>query len=380
MKTICFFVISDGIGGAENVVLKLISGIDRRKFNPICIVNDEIAGQFSPLQLGIPVLNIGRLYQSNRLANRICHAIQPVFDIIKIKLFLRRKIVHGFLRLHACRTINSHLMYDLYVCDLLTTLDPEIRIIYTMHALLNLDGNLKRYVHGHKYFLELISRCAAIVCVSIPIRRMLQLKLRNYSGEVLCISNGVDTDYLKSVGLEARTDDRVVLTFCGGDKEVKGGDILRGAFDILSSKGLMGRFVVNILGPVFPKSVWYDRACPYADSIRVHGFMKKDGLYFAIKNSDLVVMPSRTEGHPIIALETLSLGVPLLGSNIDAFDGILPSAFRFANTPLDLAVMLECFLVDEDFRSAAKDYAQNFKCDDWREVSRKYDQVFAAGE
>jgi glycosyltransferase involved in cell wall biosynthesis len=50
--------------------------------------------------------------------------------------------------------------------------------------------------------------------------------------------------------------------------------------------------------------------------------------------SDLFVMPSRHEGVPLVMLEALSHGIPILGSQIDVFQEYLPDACRtdFATT------------------------------------------------
>ena len=53
--------------------------------------------------------------------------------------------------------------------------------------------------------------------------------------------------------------------------------------------------------------------------------------------ADVVLMPSRFEGVPLSMLEAMSLGVPVLGSNIDVFREYLPpdNVIDFEATSLD---------------------------------------------
>jgi glycosyltransferase involved in cell wall biosynthesis len=53
--------------------------------------------------------------------------------------------------------------------------------------------------------------------------------------------------------------------------------------------------------------------------------------------ADLLLMPSRWEGVPLVMLEAMTYGVPILGSNIDVFRDYLSPANRIDFAAEDLA-------------------------------------------
>src|SRR6202012_2791185 len=55
---------------------------------------------------------------------------------------------------------------------------------------------------------------------------------------------------------------------------------------------------------------------------RIVPWSSDPGLYMAA--SDVLLLPSRFEGVPLIMLEALRAGIPVLASRIDAFEEYLP--------------------------------------------------------
>jgi glycosyltransferase involved in cell wall biosynthesis len=69
--------------------------------------------------------------------------------------------------------------------------------------------------------------------------------------------------------------------------------------------------------------------------------------------ADLLLMPSRWEGVPLVMLEAMTYGVPILGSGIDVFRDYLPAANRIDFAAADLA--------DAMARTIAPDHAAAFR-------------------
>lgn len=62
-----------------------------------------------------------------------------------------------------------------------------------------------------------------------------------------------------------------------------------------------------------------------------------DSPYAILAAADLLLMPSRWEGVPLVMLEAMAYGVPILASEIDVFQHYLPQANRIDFASADLA-------------------------------------------
>lgn len=67
-------------------------------------------------------------------------------------------------------------------------------------------------------------------------------------------------------------------------------------------------------------------AAASAGGIDLVSWSDQPGLYVAA--ADVLMLPSRWEGVPLVMLEAMTLGVPVLGSQIDVFETMLPPANR----------------------------------------------------
>jgi glycosyltransferase involved in cell wall biosynthesis len=62
-----------------------------------------------------------------------------------------------------------------------------------------------------------------------------------------------------------------------------------------------------------------------------------DSPHAILAASDVMLMPSRWEGVPLVMLEAMTYGIPILGSDIDVFRDFLPAANRIDFAHADLA-------------------------------------------
>lgn len=378
MKTVCFLVISDGIGGAEHVVEKIVSRLDSQKFRAILVLNSEIAPYFRRQVPAAQILDVGRIYPASRIAASLIFHAQRLFDPLKLRLQAKLGQIEEFLAKHDCQTLSVHLMYDLYLAVQLKSRQPHLRLVYSIHGLLSLDPDAARYVHSHHQFAALLKQCDQLVCVSLHIQKVLLEVMPEAQAKSMVIENGIDRAYLASFRADRnpRRSERngPLVLFCGGDKEVKGGAILQQALDSICSAPSTFKF--RILGPISHDSVWYALAAKFPGAIEVLGFQAKEVLYQEIANADLVLMPSLSEGHPIIALEALSLGVPVFASDIPAFQHLLPENQRFALTVEGMLAVLHRIATDSTCMQIADSHAASFHAQDWMEVVSRYEALF----
>lgn len=88
------------------------------------------------------------------------------------------------------------------------------------------------------------------------------------------------------------------------------------------------------------------------DRIRFSGFLKEDETLFAIAESDILILPSFMEGLPVVLIEALALGKPVVASRVAGIPELIEhgqSGLLF--TPSDLTALEEAItqiLFDSD--------------------------------
>ncbi|WP_260928039.1 glycosyltransferase family 4 protein [Novosphingobium sp. 9] len=89
-----------------------------------------------------------------------------------------------------------------------------------------------------------------------------------------------------------------------------------------------------------------DEACrelavELAGRVDIRGLTWTDNPHSVLAAADLMLMPSRWEGVPLVMLEAMTYGVPILASDIDVFRDYLPDACRMDFAADDLASAMD---------------------------------------
>ncbi|MFM0155325.1 glycosyltransferase [Paraburkholderia sediminicola] len=117
------------------------------------------------------------------------------------------------------------------------------------------------------------------------------------------------------VETESDATSQLKLLFIGRFDEQKGLDLLFREFEALPP----GRVSLAVVGAkVLPGG-----NTEFPRDVVMHGWVPRDRLSDLIAQADAVIMPSRWEGMPLVALEVLRAGRPILASNIGPFPHIL---------------------------------------------------------
>jgi glycosyltransferase involved in cell wall biosynthesis len=104
-------------------------------------------------------------------------------------------------------------------------------------------------------------------------------------------------------------------------------------------------------------------AAGLASRICFLGDLPREQCYSLLRGAHFAVLPSRTEGHPIVAIEARAAGTPLLGSNIPGIarvveDGRTGLLFEQGNAS-ELAQLIDMLCQDEAKRKQLSDGARN---------------------
>lgn len=169
----------------------------------------------------------------------------------------------------------------------------------------------------------------------LELRRRYQMRQSRHQA---LIPNGIlfDKAYRldrSAVGRLVGTDpDRLLLCFAGRFAHEKGFDILISAMEKLPVT-LLNRLEVHAFGQGKELSGYITQVELRGLPIYFHAPVYRISTMFS--GFDAVVMPSRHEGMPLVAIESLAAGVPLIASTAPGLDEMLPPGWPLSVPPED---------------------------------------------
>lgn len=343
------------IWASEAVIHRDLSG---RYWTPYPLYNSQIAAireQFGPLRLSV------RCEPRNATDSE---AIWLEDAAVSVSPLPRYRGVAGFVRSlpSLCRQIHR----EMRSADALTVRLPgPIGSIHALSAMLqgkpfsihmvgDPDEVLKS--EGFSFYEKLLCRplvwltrwlCKRAAACAYVTDELLQRRYPAGRGvPTVAISNVVlqQEDFVSQPLTAPRDPAR--LCFCGSlEQHYKGLDILLDALVILCDANVPVR--LNVLGSGRYLSYYEGGAGPrgLSDTVKFHGSIPRDRVLSLFRDSDMFIMPSRTEGLPRAMIEAMAQGLPCIGTNIGGIPELLDEA---ALVPVDdataLAERIEAFL------------------------------------
>lgn len=327
---------SEGLYGAEIVLLSLVKEQLEQGLSPLILSAGTLGQEEKPLEIearkrGLPVK---------------AWRMKPGLNLKGMKQIIDFSGEHKFDLLH------SHGYKFNVLIALQSKKARRMPWIVTMHGYLQHPFPSKGWFYNSLDRL-LISRADGIAVVSEKLIKSLILKPKNLLLEV--ISNGVvfsdqTVTSLLDPEIESFFDSKSqVVIVVGRLSYEKGLDILlKTMLPLLVEKQDVGLLILGE-GPErrFIESFVDDNAL--AAQVFIAGYRRNAVAY--IKRSDLLVIPSRTEGLPITLLEAMTVEVPVVATNVGAIPIVLNDgefgALIEAGDYQGLQVAIEAALVDE---------------------------------
>jgi glycosyltransferase involved in cell wall biosynthesis len=327
-----------GMGGAERLVVDLVTRGDRRRFEyEVAYVLEAQHALVHELEVaGVAVHGLGA---------RASWDVRWLWGLRRLLLSGRFDIVH------------AHLPYSAAFGRIVARSLPRRRrpkLVYTEHSLWNLAAVLTKALNRATIHLD-----SALFVVSPASRDALPRPLRSRARVVV---HGIDRDRAASVlekketlrdevrsELGAEKDDLLALTVANMRSE-KGYDVLLEAARLAVVVGAPIRFLSVGTGELAPRL----EEARDASGLRGHlDFLgRRSDTLRLMAGCDLFVLPSSQEGMPVALMEAMSMGLPVVATNVggvpdivrDGVDGILVPAGR----PDLLARALEQLCEDRD--------------------------------
>lgn len=372
---VCLSVFSDGVGGAEQVVKKLAYQYSALCFEVLIVTNDELAGYFKDLD-GVVVFSIGRLFPFGQQGffSKVLRFFSKKINFSLFYIFAKTFLVKRYLERNEFNIIHSHLMYDLALVNYLKYFGWKGKTFYTLHGFLNLDPDVKGLVFSNRKFIKYLSCLDNITCVSSGILTYINDNYPVLLSRTVYISNAVDASIINRQVIGDHVAP-INFIFVGGDKYVKGGDLLRNSIEYVAHTVGTQKFNVFILGPVSQGSSWYELS-QKLNNINIIGFVQAPEHIRYIRDADILIMPSRTEGYPLAVLEAFSQSVGVIGSNIPSLVSLLNNEAIFEFDSISLGdKMIEIINSPEEF-VRIKSHALEYVIPTWNVICEKYIQIY----
>lgn len=197
-----------------------------------------------------------------------------------------------------------------------------LKIIYTLHGIhfIHNDNILVRYVSW------LMERFVAnpkdtIICVCESDARLAQKLKIAVAGQIHVIYNGVDLRHGKSV--KTKTSSGFVIGILGRLVKMKGQEFALLALKLLQNKIPEAELILAGSGPDQAKLKRLAETLGISGKVKFVGAVPPAATAALLNGFDAILLPSLWEGQPLVLLEAMREGVPIVASAVDGIPEVV---------------------------------------------------------
>jgi glycosyltransferase involved in cell wall biosynthesis len=278
-------------GGAERVVLNLLTGLHRRGYSVGIIVFNKNGPLLSMVPVDVPIYNLYTL--------TLKRSIGP---LIKKLRQLKPKVVFSTL---------GYINVTLLIISWLLPRKTKIWIREANLPSISLPNNSKPKLM-HYLYRFLSPKADKLICTSM---RMKNEFISNFSvseSMIEVLSNPVDVELIRKSSLPIRYFDNGGVRYVASGRLIfqKGFDRLLHWFSELDNK----KSTLVILGDGNSRIdlIQLSNQLNLQDRVKFVGFCDNPWQWYA--GADVFLLPSRWEGMPNVALESLACGTPVIAT------------------------------------------------------------------
>ncbi len=328
------------IGGADTILLQIAGYLSKNNYRISCITTvpaDKRWGDNTPIYSKIT----DEIYHLNDFLKPREEWREFIFYLIEVK-----KI--DILFIVGCE----------YVYHLL----PEIRSRFPGVRVVDQLFNEFGHIENNRRYAQYID---LNIVANTTIRDYLARKFNEEKEKICVIIHGVDVNGEFDPETISRgkdpADGKFTVSFLGRFSEEKcPGSFVEIAARLKDIDDI--RFVMIGDGPEFPNVKNQIEALGLTDRVFTPGFVEDVKPFLA--QTDVLVIPSRIEGIPIVLLEGLSLGIPVVASNVGGIPSIITEGQNgFICYPGDIksfAEKIKALHAQEGLRASVSKRARNY--------------------
>lgn len=212
----------------------------------------------------------------------------------------------------------------------------------------------------------IISKASCILYVT---NETLQNKYMNYSASVFSVSDVILEDDLVSKYYKKLKLKKDYNILCVGSlaQMYKAPDIMLKALNLIKNRGKINLNLVWLGdGEYKDKMINLSKRLDVSENSKFLGNVESSIVFQYMENSDLFVLPSRTEGLPRVVVEAMSKALPVVASKVGGIPELLEELVLVPKEDeYSLANIIENILLDENFYNNQSirnlNFSHNFK-------------------
>ncbi|MDW3137688.1 glycosyltransferase [Vibrio sp. 1288] len=329
-----------GRGGTEQYTLELAKYLDMEGYQvDLILLNDRNDADY----ISEVATNFNNIFQT-----------RGIIDFVKLIRKNQYTIVH-------CHLYTSLLKVSLVLKALQLTAD--YKLVSTLHMPWRSWGAKEYFKWKLSFnFIDEIIAVADHIFLDKRLNSLLKKTQIADKCHVIypCVTKGnISTDYKYS------NDDKFTICGCGRLSKEKNWSVLIKAASILKNKGITN-FQVFIIGDgqegEYLKKLVDDLGI--VNEVKFLGKRTKIEVYHHLNSSELAVLPSKFEGMPMVLLEAMSFGTPVVASKIPATeelitDNVNGSLFKQGDA-VSLAGTIEWHIYNKEISSTLGDNGKTY--------------------
>ncbi len=390
-------VISSGWGGGENVVHQMVSSLIKRNIEVSIILNNEIKEYFKDLD--IEIMDLGSLFDPKSLFKMILNPETSVSSLnpkpIKVLnlllmftyFFRVKKRINNYLKESNIDIIHSHIEYSDILCYILNSADEDVKWLGNIHGpWFSLFYSKSKFSSVSNFFIiKFLKRAFKRMDKIVFVSEYLYNESKKVFGDIVndkgkIILNGINTfniDKEKTLNLKEGFN----ILFPGGPKLKKGGDILIEAIKDLINEIPELNLYIALNVPENHLIRQLVKKYHLENHVNFVGFLKPNE-YMALLNSvDLLAMPSRMEPFGMVYLEAMSLGIPVIASNVGGGVEIIKNhrnGILISPEPNEVAdAILDLYINTDKREKISKNNLNDIKNFEWSSTIERYIELYS---
>lgn len=248
--------------------------------------------------------------------------------------------IYGLIKREGFQIVHVHLFPGLYWGAILSVFFPNCRWIFTEHSIWNKRRKLvwargvERWAYRQYDRIIAISRSAGDSLVDWQpwLKSKLDIIPNCIDPSMFDISEeNIRKKRLDLIGGEQKK----LILFAGRLVKEKGVDILLRAVSLLEKSAEISNWHLIIAGDGVERARLTSLCSELNINEKVSFLGDRDDIPELMAASNLVVLPSRWEGLPLVLLEALAAGVPVVANNLGGVPEVMKNGVEGYLTPLE---------------------------------------------